>query len=236
MDEPTRLNYQPIDQLLSSESTSSLRIADINRDYDYSYMRNCLEQPSATGTETPIISHTYRPRGQVLGNASCETRQPIRSQCSPNKRRLACPWYKRDPLKNQDCARFKLQRVKDVKQHIYRKHVQYNEGSGTKPRPDEISEDHRRELNENANRGKTDAEQWLNIWDTIFPGEPHPRSPYLGNGQEEVLTLLRNLWEKRRAEITASVLVSSQPSTVSPAVIQRMMDSIFDRFEAEFSS
>ncbi|KAI4862111.1 hypothetical protein F4820DRAFT_451336 [Hypoxylon rubiginosum] len=235
-DELMQLNRQPVDQQLPSESSSSLDITElweINRSYDDGHTNNLGAQSSATRKEVPAIP---RPRGRVLGKDSYESRQPTSGQCSPSKRRLACPWYKKDPLKYQDCAKYKLQRVKDVKQHIYRKHMQPSERSSTEPKPDEISEDQRKALNENANRGKTDVEQWLYIWDTIFPGEPHPRSPHLGSSQEEVLALLRNLWDKRRAEITASVLPASQPGIANHVVVQRIMDSVFDWFEAELSS
>ncbi len=36
--------------------------------------------------------------------------------------RLACPYYKHDPRKYRDCRRYTLRRVKDIKQHIQRKH------------------------------------------------------------------------------------------------------------------
>lgn len=35
---------------------------------------------------------------------------------------LACPFYKRDPKQHQVCGKYKLRRIKDVKQHIYRLH------------------------------------------------------------------------------------------------------------------
>lgn len=40
-----------------------------------------------------------------------------------NKCTLACPFQKRDPLKHQKCLAMSLQRIKDVKQHIFRCHM-----------------------------------------------------------------------------------------------------------------
>ncbi|KXH34410.1 hypothetical protein CSIM01_00321 [Colletotrichum simmondsii] len=37
---------------------------------------------------------------------------------------LACPFYKEDPLKHLQCLRIELKRIKDVKQHLNRKHRQ----------------------------------------------------------------------------------------------------------------
>ncbi|KAF6805471.1 hypothetical protein CSOJ01_09470 [Colletotrichum sojae] len=36
---------------------------------------------------------------------------------------LACPYYKLDSVKHLQCFKFQLKRVKDVKQHLMRKHA-----------------------------------------------------------------------------------------------------------------
>ncbi|KAI1776209.1 hypothetical protein F4818DRAFT_374390 [Hypoxylon cercidicola] len=153
-----------------------------------------------------------------------------KGQCGQSKRRLACPWFKKDPLTHRECAKYKLQRMKDVKQHIYRRHTRRG-GRGT----DIQQENHipKPEPKERAERKRQPGQN--QIWDTIFLGEPHPRSPYLGNGQEELLALLRNFRNERQLEITASVLAASQLDIASH-IIQHIMDSIFDRLEAELSS
>ncbi|CAI4217554.1 unnamed protein product [Parascedosporium putredinis] len=39
-----------------------------------------------------------------------------------NQQRFACPFYRHDPFKYTSCLSYSLRRIKDVKQHIYRKH------------------------------------------------------------------------------------------------------------------
>lgn len=37
---------------------------------------------------------------------------------------LACPFYKRNQVRHSNCLHFRLKRIKDVKQHLLRKHKQ----------------------------------------------------------------------------------------------------------------
>ena len=48
--------------------------------------------------------------------------QPYAEADSTKKPSLACPFFKLDPNTYQDCRRYELKRVKDVKQHLHRKH------------------------------------------------------------------------------------------------------------------
>ncbi|KAI1479711.1 hypothetical protein F4774DRAFT_113949 [Daldinia eschscholtzii] len=177
------------------------------------------------------------------------------SRC-PRDKWLSCPWYKKDPLKYSGCAKYKLLRIKDVKQHINRRHMKpsvycdvcfevfprdaerishIQKRSCTRKvnsELDGLSEKQRRRLNQNANHGKNDVERWYYMWDTIFPGEQKPLSPYLSSGRQELLPLLRSFWNKKHQQIIRKVLQESQRE-LEPETIQNIMDAIFDRFEAE---
>ncbi len=50
------------------------------------------------------------------------TRESLSQAPSPLPLRLACPYFKLDPRKHRYCRRYTLRRVKDIKQHILRKH------------------------------------------------------------------------------------------------------------------
>ncbi|KAI1415149.1 hypothetical protein F5Y13DRAFT_196503 [Hypoxylon sp. FL1857] len=251
--------------LLKSESYSNRDITGskgIMESYDYPMVQHG-KQSTISRTETHAILPTHYPQELTFGRnpdyeyrQSAENKHPPNKEAGPNRRWFACPWYKRNPWKYQDCAKYKLQRIKDVKQHTYRKHtkpeiycpvcfavftkVSERDGhiqrqscdSRAEPKLDAISEDQRKQLKQNANRGKSDVEQWYKIWDTIFPSIFHPRSPYLGNGQEEFLPLLRSFWNKRGPKIIYSILQTSTPK-IEPRSIQLIMDVIFDQFEEE---
>ncbi len=47
----------------------------------------------------------------------------VRGFTARNKPLLACPFYKWDAHKYHDCLRYGLRRIKDVKQHVYRRHT-----------------------------------------------------------------------------------------------------------------
>ncbi|KAK0721123.1 hypothetical protein B0H67DRAFT_485536 [Lasiosphaeris hirsuta] len=90
------------------------------------------------------------------------------------KPQWACHFYKFDPIRYEECRHYKLGRVQDVKQHLFRKH---NE---------EVKDMLEKGENKDS-RSKTDEDRWNNLWRIIQPGQPLPESPYLiGGGFAEV--------------------------------------------------
>ncbi|KAI0381760.1 hypothetical protein F5Y04DRAFT_280410 [Hypomontagnella monticulosa] len=226
-------------------------------------MKNFLNQEFSGNQPGQEMLFTHHPGDCLSGSHSDKDDhqsvvdiQPSSDEGNATRKLLACPWYKKNPWKYQDCAKFKLLRIKDVKQHAYRKHMKpknycpvcfevFQETSDrdghiqkqkctarAAPIFDGISEQQRKKLNRKVNRGRNDEEHWYNVWDTIFPGECRPRSPYLGSGGEELLSLLRNCWNKRWPEILSAVS-QKQLDKFEPKIIQRIVNSIFDRLEEE---
>lgn len=129
---------------------------------------------------------------------------------------LACPFSKLDGGRYYECLKFKLHRVRDVKQHIARRHrgpefycarcwqtfpdrSEQDEHMrtvvcATKPKPlfEGISDSQRNQLARSADRGATPEQQWYSIWEILFPGKQKPSSIYLGNFMEETLSQLEN--------------------------------------------
>ncbi|KAH8752210.1 hypothetical protein F5883DRAFT_576574, partial [Diaporthe sp. PMI_573] len=125
---------------------------------------------------------------------------------------LACPFSKLDGGRYYECLKFKLHRVRDVKQHIARRHrgpefycarcwqtfpdrSEQDEHMrtvvcATKPKPlfEGISDSQRNQLARSADRGATPEQQWYSIWEILFPGKQKPSSIYLGNFMEETLS------------------------------------------------
>lgn len=171
---------------------------------------------------------------------------------------FACPFQKYDPHKYHRCLKYTLNRIKDVKQHIYRQHTQppyycarcykvfttrddRDEHSRRAdcetrlpPHFEGISEEQKSELKKSSPRKKPLREQWYEVWDVIFPGQPHPKSIFIGNYVEEMVPLLRDLWNEKRAEIISGVIdTRSGRGEVDRGLLADMMGSVFDRFQEE---
>ncbi|KAK1829900.1 hypothetical protein QBC39DRAFT_122608 [Podospora conica] len=129
---------------------------------------------------------------------------------------LACPFWKDGPYgKHRSCYKFTLRRIRDVKQHLARKHtptlycqtcfeIYDNEDllfahvdlrrcqrvpgrrlDGIDPHTDRV-------LRRRANPAHSIEEQWFTLWDVLFPGKRRPFSPYI---DESLSTDLRNFSE-----------------------------------------
>lgn len=125
---------------------------------------------------------------------------------------FACPFLKHDPMRYPDCCSYTLLRIRDVKQHILRKHslTPYcptcyhtftdederdhhvsarNCEISRETKPAGVTEAQKRQLAKKAPPSMTSAEQWYQIFDLIFPhSQNKPSSPYF----EMDRTLLRS--------------------------------------------
>ncbi|KAH8659843.1 hypothetical protein BX600DRAFT_513508 [Xylariales sp. PMI_506] len=168
---------------------------------------------------------------------------------------LACPFYKRDSQRHRDCRRFGLRRIKDVKQHIYRRHKRpdfycprcFGKFDDTRsrdehiranqcnpqadPHTDRISEDKKKELAHYSGRSKSTEEQWFAVWDKLFPDADKPQSPYVEDQQQEMVHLFRRLWDDHRSEITSSVLNAVSSPALDIKAVSLIMSSVLDSFE-----
>jgi hypothetical protein len=145
-------------------------------------------------------------------------------------RGYACPFFKRDPLRYIDCLTRKLTRIRDVKQHIERRHIHpwfscpicYEKFSSAQDHDDHIrsrgcvsrsptaidslkgvSRETLKLLKSRVSRTLA-REQWYSIWDTIFSGVARPDSPYLDSTIEEIIGIIRNLWEREAVQILSN--------------------------------
>ncbi|KIM99693.1 hypothetical protein OIDMADRAFT_181109 [Oidiodendron maius Zn] len=145
-------------------------------------------------------------------------------------RGYACPFFKRDPVRYMDCLTRKLTRIRDVKQHIERRHTQprfscpvcYGNFSSAQDRDDHIrsrccvprspiaidsldgvSRETLKLLKSRVSRTLA-REQWYGVWDTIFSGVTRPESPYLDSTIEEIIGIIRNLWEREAVQILSN--------------------------------
>ncbi|KAH7001127.1 hypothetical protein EDB80DRAFT_85061 [Ilyonectria destructans] len=218
--------------------------------------RHDLQPKKRSRHSPPPTSHPNLARSQSFGS------KQLKQQSDPTKTPalLACPFYKSNRHKHHDCLKYELRRVKDVKQHIYRKHVQpefycsrcfrlfstFEEKfdhdvheplcEGQRPQKfDGISEQQRQDLNCSTSRGRSMEEQWFSTWDILFPGQTRPQSCYLGNYLNEVMSQIRDFWDRKRDAILPDVLDDTHVNVVNPGLLNDMMGKIFDRFQSEMS-
>ena len=156
---------------------------------------------------------------------------------------LACPYYKRDPIRFSDCRRYNLQRVKDIKQHLHRRHSTSNptpsqpamavcgesRNGGTQTchphcLPTSIPQHEDSPTFPHRSRHKTVQEQWYRLWESLFPNVTRPPSVFLGSFLEESIPQLRRLWVDKREDIMAQNWpLSSIPSRFADAIMESFL-------------
>lgn len=172
---------------------------------------------------------------------------------------LACPFYKKDHQQYHFCLGYHLRRIKDVKQHIYRKHSKpdfycsrcfeifddaLSRDAHTRlascevrshARYHGITAEQKKVLAQYARRSMGTHEQWYGMWDTIFPGEQRPKSVHVGSYLEEMVPLMRAFWNKRRLEITSAAVQTMNSKNMAENIMYELMEALFDRLEMETS-
>ncbi|KAI0471198.1 hypothetical protein F4859DRAFT_110270 [Xylaria cf. heliscus] len=147
-------------------------------------------------------------RGREGDNQPPESQNKPQSGLSNARRPFGCPFYFHNKEEHQFCLNYELKRIGDVRQHIYRFHVQPSHC----PRCGIVFQDdityeqrdtHERQRiceatshfrlysgatseqllsmrNAAAHRGSsTEEERWYAIWEIMFPRIPRPPSPYV---------------------------------------------------------
>ena len=146
---------------------------------------------------------------------------------------LACPYWKRNPNKHRRCCKLTLKRIRDVKQHLHRRHTPEfycercfvifpNNQSHQdhiisvlcRREPhvqlDGISHSQHRELCRKSNPAFTEENQWFAIWDILFPGSERPFSAYIDSELSADLCLFREHWQNSGQDVLLDVLRSNQ--------------------------
>ncbi|KAM5360289.1 hypothetical protein ACJZ2D_013848 [Fusarium nematophilum] len=181
------------------------------------------------------------------------------------QRQLACPYWKLDPDKHRGCFPKKLVRIRDVKQHLSRKHtpefyceccfkifkdedshqahVTHASGDVCIRDPsaslDGISHQRHRQLSKKSNPKLSEEQQWFVIWDVLFPGAQRPRSAYLDHALSEQICQFQEYCHKHGPAMLDGVLEPEVPDTEMRAnllrIIEAGMNSLFDDWYARRS-
>lgn len=193
--------------------------------------------------------------GSAIERFEIERSKRLKTSHDKWERSLACPFYKHYPFSHRKCLALVLRRPKDVKQHIYRCHTKPEfycarcyEIFRTAAERDThwreescesvdghllfqsqwINDYQREKLNEKSPRDLDVESQWFQIYDIIFSDSARPRSPYVGNCLEEMVPLLRQMWETQRRKITNRAVRKSRHHQLGFA-----MDLFFKSLEGE---
>ena len=194
----------------------------------------------STSTSQPrnIPLRAKRPRVPSPGAADEESPRGA-APCPPKRSRLdaradqtfACPYWKHDPRAHRPCGHLVLRRIRDVKQHLHRRHAPafYCERclrvfadaaaheahvAGAAPcapsappaRLGGLSHAQVRALKRKVFSGAGDAENWFAVWDVVFPGAPRPASVYVDGAVSADLCEFREYCNRRGAMVLWSVL------------------------------
>ncbi|KAI1491721.1 hypothetical protein F5X96DRAFT_451763 [Biscogniauxia mediterranea] len=210
--------------------------------------------------ESPLKRGGKR-RGSNTGSERIERQRPRLDQgCegndNMNSRSFACPFYKSNSNKYSDCRTNILTRIKDVKQHVYRKHSKphlycplcFEVFTKAKSRDnhirqetcvpqrdpgyDGISEDQKESLREKSVRGKPVEEQWRDVWYIIFPGATPPESPYLQSYREEVASTIRSFWDENKDQVISETI---KTVPVTRSLLDKGMDTLIMLFETRMA-
>ncbi|KAK0658040.1 hypothetical protein B0T16DRAFT_402925 [Cercophora newfieldiana] len=198
----------------------------------------------------------------LQGNAGSD---PVaHTKCDPREEQdhgtlFACPFWKHDQRYWKDCFGYRLKRIRDVKQHLKRRHTQLCccDRCGAEFRTANALTHHRHlnacasrqfrkkwlfesEKERLARRSKGAPEkQWYAMWEVIFPREIPPDSPYLDESLCEHLSPFRSFLETQGPDIIQqSGLVGSQGQQTGfePVQIRQLLQLGFQRIYNEWVS
>lgn len=180
---------------------------------------------------------------------------------SKNDRAFACPFYRMDPMRHMDCVNLKLSRIRDVKQHINRRHTQgphycpecWSTFSTVDPWEKHIkarsceaavsgdrtsilgvSEDMQKDLGKRVDKKLSSSEQWYTILKVLFKDTTKKPNPYVGTVVEETVGMMRDHWEQDGADIIHDVLERKNIPNQCAGHLSVLMKDLFDEVQKRF--
>jgi hypothetical protein len=147
--------------------------------------------------------------------------------------RLACPFYKHDPIRYRRCHAHVLKRNSYVKQHLFRCHMQpihcdiclsiwpnveklreHRRAQTCEKReyiaPDGITPEQERKLRSRlGSQNKTESDQWFELYGILFPDAQRPKSAYLNGELSEDAESLREFIEGHGTNVMMEQLKGS---------------------------
>ncbi|KAH6981282.1 hypothetical protein BKA56DRAFT_56182 [Ilyonectria sp. MPI-CAGE-AT-0026] len=210
------------------------------------------QTPAASSSAIPELSFlgTSKPptpgvNNEFMKESSDQNSQPLLSSQTSRLGRpqtrspdLACPFFKRDPREYEDCRMNGLRRIRDVKQHLSRKHTPHvyckhcfvvfsdehgNYGHACTHEPAThfigVSYDQRMQLSRRSIPALSQENQWFAIWDILFPGAVRPDSAFIEPSSSLDMKLFRDYTKVHGEAMVRSQLLASSAfrSSISEA-------------------
>ncbi|KAH7120296.1 hypothetical protein B0J13DRAFT_567770 [Dactylonectria estremocensis] len=184
-------------------------------------------------------------------------------QSKQRPQQLACPFWKRNPGQHQACFSKIMRRIRDVKQHLtrkhtpefycercwaifhsdisHRRHVEGLSGEACVNDPttvlDGITHQRHKRLSKKSDPKLSDQEQWFAVWDIIFPGFQRPVSAYLDPDLSEEIGGFREYCFQNGPATLEQALADKIPETEKRQQVVRIFQTgLSQLFEAWCSS
>lgn len=165
--------------------------------------------------------------GPSLNQIGCSKRR----RTANRQLTFACPYTKKDPMLYRDCYKYKLSRIRDVKQHLDRCHRyplycprcmgtfqtenerdEHIREFSCPSRPwiklDGITESQGRQLSKKSASNSSPEAQWFVVFDIVFPGhKPRPQSPYTDSELLQDITLYQGFLTDYGPQILSELLI-----------------------------
>lgn len=186
-----------------------------------------LETGKRKRTDTSDINNSVNnSNGSPSNRVGCSKRK----RTSDRQLTFACPYTKKDPMSFRGCYKYKLSRIRDVKQHLARCHRmppycprcmgtfdtederdehirEFSCPSQPLIRLDGITESQRSRLAKKSASNASPEAQWFAVFDIVFPGhKPRPQSPYVDSELLQDITLYQDFLRSHGPRILSRVL------------------------------
>jgi hypothetical protein len=199
-------------------------------------------QSTYSGSQTSSGKRKYSDQEYAVGTDSGPSQKVAKGAREKGicPKVLACPFWKHASQKHRVCCKLTLKRIRDVKQHLHRRHTPDNycdrclevfenddqyethllnivacsrvPGS----RLEGISRNQNRALCKKSDRKLGEEDQWFAMWDILFPGATRPASAYVDSGLTEEMTSFQEYWTNRGHEVLMNELNSNNMWSLSP--------------------
>ncbi|KAK0719340.1 hypothetical protein B0H67DRAFT_642703 [Lasiosphaeris hirsuta] len=191
---------------------------------------------------------------QDFGSKKAGTESDVNLRCGSDLKKsqlFACPFYKWNPRQHGDCTRYKMKRMKDIKQHIQRRHTRRSRSHQEQTLAancckcedtslaafDGILDQHKQKLRQSINRGKPVDKQWYAMWDILFPETPRPLSIYVNDCASTPAFQMRRLWNERKSAMMAEArrVAQGTKDTNQDTILDVLMHSLIDQIEVDIT-
>lgn len=196
----------------------------------------------SSSSNSQTNSGKRKPSDQMMGidsGRSLKVAKRTREEIN-RPRVLACPYWKYDQDKYRLCCKLSHKRIRDVKQHLHRRHTpdiycdrclevfdnaeRYETHVQSTvacfrtadSRLEGITRMQSRAISKKSDRNLGEEDQWFVIWDILFPGVARPAAAYVDSELTEEMNSFQEYWTNRGRDILMDELNSNGMWSLSP--------------------